>query len=192
MVGFNVQTFRFISFQCLVRYDIRFKLYCVSLEKWRTLFKAIISQFKYCPLVWMFDGRQINHKTNRLHELALWIVYNDFVSSIQDVLNKKNLFKIHHQNIQSSAIKIYNTLNNLLCFECLYAGRTDSYSLLSEQELIIPKVSTTIPCGIRNTESYNKFNSKTNRNSYRRCSLIKGLLRNFAKFIGKKLCQSLY
>ena len=87
MGGLNVQTFRFISFQYLVRYDIRSKLCCVSLEKWRTLFKAIISQFQYCPLVWMFDGRQISHKINTLHELALWIVQNDYVSSFQDLRN---------------------------------------------------------------------------------------------------------
>ena len=30
------------------------------------------------------------------------------------------------------------------------------------------------------------------RSSYQRCSIIKGVLRNFAKFIGKHLCQSLF
>ena len=44
-------------------------------KKRRVLFKAFIeSQFKYCPLVWMFHGRKINDKINKLHERALWIV----------------------------------------------------------------------------------------------------------------------
>ena len=30
------------------------------------------------------------------------------------------------------------------------------------------------------------------RSSHRRCSVRKGVLRNFAKFTGKHLCQSLY
>ena len=30
------------------------------------------------------------------------------------------------------------------------------------------------------------------RSSHRRCSVGKGVLRNFAKFTGKHLCQSLY
>ena len=30
------------------------------------------------------------------------------------------------------------------------------------------------------------------RSSYRRCSVRKGVLRNFAKFTGKRLCQSLF
>ena len=30
------------------------------------------------------------------------------------------------------------------------------------------------------------------RSSHRRCSIIKGVLRNFSKFTGKRLCQSLF
>ena len=35
-------------------------------------------------------------------------------------------------------------------------------------------------------------NHAMNRSSHRRCSLRKGVLRNFAKFTGKHLCQSLF
>ena len=121
-----------------------------------------------------------HHKINRLHERALIIVYNDHVSSFQDLLNRDNSFTIHHQNIQSLTIKIYKTLNNLPggTFEGLFTLRTDSYYLRSEQEVIIPKVSTilkrknslryfgaiiwnSIPSVIRNTESYNEFYSNS-------------------------------
>ena len=33
---------------------------------------------------------------------------------------------------------------------------------------------------------------RTARSSHQRCSIIKGVLRNFAKFTGKHLCQSLF
>ena len=101
------------------------------------------------------------------------------MSFFQDLLNKDNSFTIHHQNIQCLATEIYKTLNDLpgRTFEGLFTLRTDSYSLCSEQELIIPKVSTvlkgknslrhfgatiwnSIPSDIRNTESYNEFHSK--------------------------------
>ena len=36
------------------------------------------------------------------------------------------------------------------------------------------------------------FSTITNRNSHRRCSIKKGVLKNFAKFTGKHLCQSLF
>ena len=49
----------------------------VPFKKRLILFKAFIeSQFKYCPLVWMFHGRQINDKINKLHERAIRVVYN--------------------------------------------------------------------------------------------------------------------
>ena len=34
----------------------------------------IISQFNYCPLVWMFHNRTMNNKINKLHERALRVV----------------------------------------------------------------------------------------------------------------------
>ena len=70
-------------------------------KKRRILFKAFIeSQFKYCPLVWMFHGRQTNDKTNKLHERALRLVYNNTITSFEELLVKNKTFTIHHQNIQ--------------------------------------------------------------------------------------------
>ena len=44
----------------------------------------------------------------------------------------------------------------------------------------------------RNSKSRNGMASSINRSSHRRCSLRKGVLRNFAKFIGKHLYQGLF
>ena len=44
-------------------------------NKTKTFFKAFEeSQFKCCPIVWMFQSRHTNNKINRLHEKALRIV----------------------------------------------------------------------------------------------------------------------
>ena len=41
----------------------------LTFKKKRVLIKAYFeSQFKYCPRVWMFHGRKVNNKINRLHE----------------------------------------------------------------------------------------------------------------------------
>ena len=62
-------------------------------KKRRILFKAFIeSQFKYCPLVWMFHGTQTNDKINKLHERALRIVYNDTITSFEELLIKDKTF----------------------------------------------------------------------------------------------------
>ena len=85
-----------------------------SFKKRCILFKAFIeSQFKYCPLVWLFHGRQINDKINKLHERALRIVYNDTITSFEELLVKDKTFTMHHQNIQSLAIEMDKAVNNL-------------------------------------------------------------------------------
>ena len=83
-------------------------------KKRRILFKAFNeSQFKYCPFVWVFHGRQINEKINKLHERALRIVYNDTITSFEELQAKDKTFTIHHQNIQLLAIQMYKVVNNL-------------------------------------------------------------------------------
>ena len=50
----------------------------MSTEKRCLIFKAfIISQFNYCPLVWMFHTKQLNNRINSLHEKALRVTYQD-------------------------------------------------------------------------------------------------------------------
>lgn len=48
----------------------------ISFRKRRTLKIFIESQFKFCPLVWIFCNSSTSNRVNRLHELALSIVYN--------------------------------------------------------------------------------------------------------------------
>ena len=72
-----------------------------SFNKRRTRVKAFLeSQFKYCPIVWMCHSRRTNKKINRLHERALRIVYDDDVSTFDQLFAMDKFFCIHHQNIQ--------------------------------------------------------------------------------------------
>ena len=47
----------------------------------------------------MFHGTQINNKINKLHERALRVVYNDTITTFEELLLKDKTFTIHHQNI---------------------------------------------------------------------------------------------
>ena len=73
----------------------------------------ILSQFGYCPLVWMLHGRKLNHRINCLHERALRIVYKDGSSTFEELLQKNGSFKIHERNIQSLAIELYKVWHKL-------------------------------------------------------------------------------
>ena len=61
----------------------------MTLNKCRFLMRSfIISQFKYCPLIWMIENRGFNDKINRIHERALRIVYDGYIFSFEDLLSK--------------------------------------------------------------------------------------------------------
>ena len=85
----------------------------LSFEKRRTLLKAFVeSQFAYSPLVWMFHNRSLNNKINRLHERALRMVYNDDISTFNELLTRDGSFTIHERNIQSLAIEMFKVKMN--------------------------------------------------------------------------------
>ena len=76
--------------------------------------KSLIkSQFRYCPLIWMFHSRALNNKINSIYERALRITYNDSKSTFEELLNKDNSVSIHHRNFQVLAIKMFKIKNNM-------------------------------------------------------------------------------
>ena len=116
-------------------------------KKRRILFKAFIeSQFKYCPLVWVFHGRQINDKINKLHEKAPRIVYNDTITSFEELLVKDRTFTIRHQNIHSLAIEMYKAVNSLPGGNLseFFVRNNHNYNLRSRSELIVPSINTAL------------------------------------------------
>ena len=73
----------------------------------------VISQFNYCPIVWMYCQRKSINLINRIHERALRIAYNDYTSDFNHLLEKDDSVTIHHKNIQALAIEIYKNMNDL-------------------------------------------------------------------------------
>ena len=83
-------------------------------HKRRIILKTFIeSQFSYCSLVWMFCSRIMNRKINHIHERALRLVYFDYISSFEELLEKDKSISIHHKNIHNIAIEMYKVINNL-------------------------------------------------------------------------------
>ena len=86
----------------------------MGIAKKRILMNAFfISQFSYCPPVWMCHSRTNNSKINRLHERCLRLVYNDKQSSFNELLEKDGSVSIHMRNIQILATEMYKLVNNL-------------------------------------------------------------------------------
>ena len=73
----------------------------------------IMSQFSYCPLVWMCHSRTLNNKINKLHERALRLVYDDRQSTFEELLNIDKSVTIHHRNLQVLATELYKVHHRL-------------------------------------------------------------------------------
>ena len=104
----------------------------MCLEKRKTVTKAfVISQFGYCPLVWMSHSRSRNNKVKSLHERALRIIYRDRSSSFQDLLKKDDSVTIHHGNIQTLATEMLKVKKDIAMeiMKRLIASKMSAYEL---------------------------------------------------------------
>ena len=73
----------------------------------------IISQFNYCPIIWMYSQRKSNTPIHRIREKALRIAYSDYKPDFNSLLEKDYTVSIHQTIIQALTVEIYKTLNDL-------------------------------------------------------------------------------
>ena len=76
----------------------------------------------------MFYNRTTNNKINKLHERALRLVYDDYLSAFEELLEKDNSFTVHHYNIQTLCIELYK----------VFSGQSQTiFSDLFERKILI-------------------------------------------------------
>ena len=57
----------------------------------------------------MLRSIKLNNKINRLHKRCLRLIYNDRISSYEELSDKDNSVLIHQKNLQKLAIEIFET-----------------------------------------------------------------------------------
>ena len=152
----------------------------INQEKLRLLMKAFIeSQFSYCSLIWMFHSRTLNNRINKLHERALRLVYKDYVSSFEQLLERDKSFSIHERNLQKLAIEMYKVKNKLSpsFIQSLFPERVNIYNLRNNPSFRRGNIRTTfygsetlthrgpltwdlVPISIKNSKSLTEFKRK--------------------------------
>ena len=71
-----------------------------------TMKSFVTSQFGYCPLIWIFDSRYYNNKTNFIQESAVNIIYQGHIFTFHKLLNNDNSVSMHHRNLQVLAAEM--------------------------------------------------------------------------------------
>ena len=80
----------------------------MDFEKRRSLIKAfVISQFKYCPFIWVFHNRTLNNKINWICERVLRLVYQNKDLSFSELLELDNSVIIHQKKLQVFVTEIF-------------------------------------------------------------------------------------
>ncbi len=117
----------------------------LSVDQKLILFNSfLVSQFGYCPLIWMHHGKHTNRVLNSIHKRALRSVYNDFTSNFDELLAKGNHCRIHDLNLKRLIVKVYKCIHgespNIL--SDIFVTRPSNFNLRINNVLVLPKCST--------------------------------------------------
>ena len=85
----------------------------------------------------MFHSREVNQRINRLHERAIRLVYNDYISTFEHLL-------VHHSNLHFLSIELDKVVNDLTTniFSDIFLRNNQEVSLHSQNYFALPRVRT--------------------------------------------------
>ena len=137
----------------------------MSTEKRRTLFKAfVVSQFNYCPLVWMFHTKELNSRINSLHEKALSLIYQNRNLSFDELLKLDKSVSIHYRNLQYLLTEVYEIKLDENASYNLRSGVTVTRRNIRTNKFGFETITTigavlwrNLPNDIKNSDSLNIF-----------------------------------
>ena len=114
-------------------------------DKRRILYNTfIVSNFNYCPLIWMFCGKDVNVSINRVHKRALRIMWQDIAAPFAELLASGNECTIHIRNLQNLMLEIYKCLNseNPSFMWNIFQAKDVAYNLRTNNLLQLPSTNT--------------------------------------------------
>ena len=147
----------------------------ISTEKKHILFKAfVVSQFNYCPLVWMFHTKELNRQINSLHEKAFRIAYKNRNPFFDELLKLDKSVSIHYR------------LSPPIMNDILTLDQNGSYNLRSGVTITRRNIRTNkfgfetisriaavlwghLPNNIKNSDSLNNFKHKIKQSTPDKC-----------------------
>src|SRR6056300_284101 len=96
-----------------MRYVQRMSKY-LDYDSRMTIYKTfILSNFNYCPLIWMFTNKTNLIKIEKIQKRALRFICNDFTSTYEELLNKCQVPSIRIMTLRNLAIEVFKCVNEL-------------------------------------------------------------------------------
>ena len=174
----------------------------MNIDKRKMIMRSFfLSQFGYCPLVWMNHSRSLNNRINKLHERCLRIIYNDYKSSFCELLSRDQSVTIHQRNLQALAISMYKVKNDLSTeiMKEIFPLVESSYNLRNVPNFrnypiktvtygsetvsfLGPKIWNLVPTDIKREESLSGFKRKIKKWTPQECPCR--LCKNYIQHVG--------
>ena len=92
---------------------LRLKRFLGNEERKFLINSSVVSNFSYCPLVWMLANAKSLHKIETIPKRALRFMLNDYESSYEDLLKNSGNPSMNLRRTRSLCKEIYKTIKNL-------------------------------------------------------------------------------
>ena len=107
---------------------------------------GIVSQLSCAlyDLIWLFCCKTANNEINRTHKHALMILYRDYESKFEELLQRDNTKTAHNKNLQKLIIEVYKLFNHLnpeYMWE-FFTKRVVQYNLRTKELYKLPSVNS--------------------------------------------------
>ena len=106
----------------------------------------VASNFNYCPLVWHICGVTNSNKMEKIQERCLRIVYKDYDSSYDRLLEMANTTSFVISRLRILLFEVYKSIHHLnpKCISGLFEVKPTNYSLRNPVKLVQPMKRTSI------------------------------------------------
>ena len=92
---------------------VRLKRFLGNEEREVLINSFVLSNFNYCPLVWMLTSTKSLHKMEAIQKRVLRFMLNDYESSYEDLFKKSGNPSMNLRRTRSLCIEIYKTIDYL-------------------------------------------------------------------------------
>ena len=114
----------------------------LDMDSRMVIFKSfVMSNFTYCPLTWHFCGRQNNEKMEKIQERALRILYRDYESTYQELIERAHTTTVFLARLKTMALEVFKCVQalNPPCLNNLFEIKDTHYSFRNSVKLVQPK-----------------------------------------------------